>query len=37
MARPCLKQSVPDEAERRDTYVEIADDSYSLTDSALVL
>jgi hypothetical protein len=37
MARPWLKQSVPDEAEKRDAYQEMSDYSHCLTDSVLVL
>jgi hypothetical protein len=33
----CMAQSVPDEAEKCDAYQEMTDDSYSLTDSVLVL
>jgi hypothetical protein len=37
MARPWTKPERHDEVEKRDPYQEMQDDSYSLTDSVLVL
>jgi hypothetical protein len=37
MARPWTKPERHDEAERRDAYQEMTDDSYALTDSVHML